>query len=468
MMGDRSEYTMGLPPEEPAAIAKALALINELSELPKKFDVAAFEDEIDSALWWGEDAGSPGEENQLKQRANAQHWAMRELAAFSPVHPLAEYQLQIILTTLSVSFRSDRAVMDQLPHEMARAPLVDSLVKLMERATMDVGRRGADERHWREVAVSAGRNGNYQSLGNLIRHLEVRSTADIRLATILLKELNPARLADCIAAKKDVFFSVAVRDALYEDAAEFALSVTDITFKFVCVSLLADKRVEDARGGEVEAVRALVLQVAQTDLWRNWISEFAHYPNGDTVGESALSAALSQMKANRWQDFIDAIELWNLPSTALAVTKILLPFFQALKEEASAPMWQLAFERWDRWDYGSTEPDKYLLSPESCSLDFPVLIHYATIPLHETEAEEARLREFISTIEQRWFVDLLSLASSRNRAVSRLRLVQHGLTIRSHGTEVVNALPPPIEPKNEFERVRYRYFDPHTVNRRRR
>ena len=459
---------MGVPTEVPVAIANALALVNELCAQSKNFNVAAFEDEIDTALWWGAEAGSPAEENQSKQRANAQHWAMRELKAFSPVPPLAKYHLQIILTTLSVTFRSDRAVMDQLPYEMALAPLEDSLVKLMEWATMDVRLRGPDERQWREDAVLAGRNGDYQSLGNLIRHLEVRSSADMRLATILLEKLNPARLADCIAAKKDVFFSVAVRDALYEDAAGFALSVPDVTFKFVCVSLLADKRVEDARLGEVEAVRALILQVAQTDLWRNWISEFAHYPNGDTVGEAALSAALSQMSATSWQDFIGAIELWNLPSTAQAVTKILLPFYQTVKEEASAPMWQLAFERWDKWDYGSTEPNKHLLSPESCSLDFPVLIHYATIPLHETETEEARLRDFISTIEQKWFVDLLSLASSRNRAASRLRLVQHGLTIRSHGSEAVNALPPPIEPKNEFERVRYRYFDPHAVNRRRR
>lgn len=467
-MSDWSAGTAGVPPEVPVAIVNALALVNELCAQSKNLDVAAFEDEIDTELWWGAETGSPAEENQSKQRANAQYWALHELKAFSSVPPLAEYHLQIILTTLSVTFRSDWAVVDNLPHEMAQAPLVDSLVKLIDRATVDVRLRGSDERKWREDVVLAGRDGNYQSLGNLIRHLEVRSTADIRLATILLEKLNPTRLADCIVAKKDVFFSVAVRDALDEDAAEFALSVADVTFKFVCVSLLADKRVEDARLGEVEAVRALILQVAQTDLWRNWISEFAHYPSGDTVGETALSAALSQMSTSSWQDFIDAIELWNLPSTAQAVTKILLPFLQSVKEEVSAPMWQFAFERWDRWDYCGTEPNKHLLSPESCSLDFPVLLHYATIPLHEAEAEEARLLEFISTIEQKWFVDLLSLASSRNRAVSRLRLVQHGLIIRNHGSEAVNALPPPIEPKNEFERVRYRYFDPHTVNKRRR
>lgn len=468
MMSDWSEGLMGEAPEVPAAAARALALVNELYAQSKNFNVTEFEDEIEQALWCRTEPGSLTEEDQLRQRAQAQHWAMRELAAFSATLPLAEYHLQIVLTTLSVSSTSDRAVMDQIPREIAQASLIDGLMTLMERVNVGIRFHRADEQKWRDDTKLAGRDGDYRSLGHLIRHLELHLAPDIRLAMMLLTKLAPARLADYIVEKKDVLLSVAVRDTLNEDAPKFALSVTDVTFKYVCVSRLADKKVANSPTCAVETVCALILQVAQTDLWRNWIADFAHYPQGDTVGETALSGALSQLSATQWSDFIAAIELWTLPSTAVGVTKILLPFFQALGEEASAPMWRLAFERWDNWDYGSSEPDNNLLAPATCSLDFPVIMHYATIPLHETEAEEASLRDFIATVEQEWFVDLLALSSTRNRAASRLRLVQHGLIIRNHSSETVDALPPPIEPKNEFERVRYRYFDPHAERSRRR
>ncbi|MGN5353156.1 hypothetical protein ACQ4P5_13905 [Ralstonia sp. L16] len=168
---------------------------------------------------------------------------------------------------------------------------------------------------------------------------------------------------------------------------------------------------------------------------------------------------MTQLTPAQWSAYVDAVELWTHAPTAVPVAKILVPFFDAVGEEKSADMWRLAFERWDRWDYGSREKGQHLLAPSACSFDFPVAMHYAFLPVAEVQAEEARLQEAISTVEQNWFTDLSELASYRNRLSSRLRLVQHGLAIRNSPQTGVDPLPPQIEPDSDFAEMRYRFFD---------
>lgn len=129
-------------------------------------------------------------------------------------------------------------------------------------------------------------------------------------------------------------------------------------------------------------------------------------------------------------------------------------------------MWRLAFERWNKWDYGRDEKNKYLSAPSVCSFDFPVAMYYALLPLDEAQAEEARLLEGIATVEQKWFTDLSQLMTYRNRLSSRLRLVQHGFAIRNPPPGGANALPPCIEPDSEYAEVRYQFFDVSAPRRR--
>jgi hypothetical protein len=209
----------------------------------------------------------------------------------------------------------------------------------------------------------------------------------------------------------------------------------------------------------VEIIRELLLQVAQTNLWRAWMLDFARYPHAGTIAEKALSGALAQLTAVHWSAFVDAVELSTYAGTAGPVASILVPFLHTLGNEKSADMWRLAFERWNKWDYDRDERDKHLSAPAVCSFDFPVAMHYALLPLDEVEAEETKLLEGIATVEQKWFTDLSELITHRNRLSSRLRLVQHSFVIRNPPPEGASALPPGIEPDSEFAKVRYRFFD---------
>lgn len=450
--------------EVASATARALERMEELSSQSKPFSAAELEDELQEELWGGAEPGSPEAENQSRKRLSSLGWALQELAAWTPQSPLGLYRLQIVLTTLWMSSPSDEEATELVPQEALLSGLV-MLLKAISTGTKP-HRYPLRNDQGREDVLAAGRNGNYVKLGNLIRHLEQELPPDARLSIMLLAKFAPERLACHIAERQDVIFSVAVRDALTQGAAKFALSVDDITFKFVCASPLADLRVADAPEGTVDIVRSLLLQVAKTDFWRSWLSDFARYPHLDTVAERALSEALTLLTPVHWSAYVDAVELWTHAPTAGPVAGILLPFLNALGEEKSADMWRLAFERWDGWDYGRHEEDKHLTAPAACSFDFPVAIYYARLPLEETEAEKKRLQEGIATVEQKWFAEFSDLVTYRNRLSSRLRLVQHGLAIRNPPPGGATPLPPPVEPDSEFAEFRYRFFDVSSLQRR--
>lgn len=447
--------------ELPAAAGRALELIEELHRQSKPFNAAELRDEFNQTLWWGTEPESPEAEEQARQRVLAGAWALQELAVWTPQLPLAWYRLQIVLTTLLASSPSDREAMEAITREMVSPPLLDGLLKLLKATstgTQSRRRRFCDQER-EEETLAAGRSGDYRKLGNLIRHLEVELPPDVHLAVLLLMRFAPERLAHHISERQDAVFSIAVRDALGENALEFSRSVNDVTFKFVCASPLANTRLANAPEGSVEAIRELLLQVAQTELWRAWLLDFAHYPQADTVAEKALSEALAQLTPAHWSAFVDAVELWTYAGTAGPVARILVPVLHALGDERSVDLWRFAFERWDKWNYGHDEKDKHLLAPSSCSFDFPVAMHYALLPLEQVQAEEAELQEGIANAEQKWFSGFSDLVTYRNRLSSRLRLVQHGLVIRNPPPGGAGPLPPPIEPESEFAEIRYRFFD---------
>lgn len=447
--------------EMPALAAQALERIHEPCAQEKPFNASELKNSFNETLWWGTESGSPEAEEQAHKRVQALGWALQELEAWGPEHPYAIYRLQIVLTTLLMSSPSDKEAAEAVPLQMAHQPLLGGLITLVEsmHTSTQSHRHHLSERQWQEETQAAGRTGDYSKLGQLIRHLSMEPSPDIPLAIMLVWRFAPDRLARHIDERQDVFFSVAVRDALTDEALKFSLSVNDITFKFICAAPLADVEAADTPEGSVEIMRDLLLQVAQTDRWYPWLLDFARYPKAETVAEKALSEALMQLTAAHWSAFVDAVELWTYAGTAGPVANILVPFLHGLGDEKSADMWRLAFERWNKWDYGRDEKNKHLSAPSICSFDFPVAMYYALLPLEEALAEETRLLEGIATIEQNWFTDLSELVTYRNRLSSRLRLVQHGFAIRNPPSGGANVLPPCIEPDSEFAKVRYQFFD---------
>ena len=90
-------------------------------------------------------------------------------------------------------------------------------------------------------------------------------------------------------------------------------------------------------------------------------------------------------------------------------------------------MWATAHQVWSDWGYGKHEGDGAMFAPAACALDFPVVMYYASLQIHDRLAEESKLQEAIRT----------ALANGSGQA-----------------------LPPPILPDaDHYAETRYHYHD---------
>lgn len=445
----------------PEAVSTALEEIHGTLLAASPSEVKAFNRALNRILWHGVE--SRNQEEQALHRIHAQQWALRQLEVL-PLEPDQSLNpIRIVLTTLYVASASASEAAQIIPKALAHAQFMESLVALIEESSSDIRivSRHQSQQELRAALQTADRDANYHRLGQLIRHQEADLAPDACVAILLLTAFSPAKISCLIQEKRDVLFSLAVQRLLGPQSVQLALSVNDVTFKYLSVYSLADFPAAQIPEATVADIAKLHVQVAQTERWRGWILDLARYPHEDTVTESALPIALAQLNSTHWAAFIDAIELWTLARTANAVARLLVPFLQAMGAEESREMWRLAFTRWDNWDYGRNEARVGLTAPSICSFDFPVSVYYASLPECEIKSEIERLQVKIACIEQTWFPDVISLLNERNRLSSRLRLVQHALTLLNPPSEGPQALPPAINPESEFAEFRYKFYDVH-------
>lgn len=445
----------------PEAVSTALEDSHGTLLAASPSEVKAFNRALNRLLWHGAESGTP--EEQALHRIHAQQWALRQLEVL-PLEPDQSLSpVRIVLTTLYIASTSASEAAKIVPQALAHTHFMQSLVTLVEESSPDISMisRHQSQQEWRDALQTADRDANYHRLGQLIRHQEVDIAPDACVAILLLTKFAPAEVSRLIQEKRDVLFSLAVQRLLGPQSVQLALSVNDVTFKYLSVCSLANCPVAQVPEATVADIATLHAQVAQTERWRGWILDFARYPHEGTVTEMALPIALAQLNATHWAAFIDAVELWTLPSTANAVARLLVPFIQAMGAEESREMWRLAFMRWDNWDYALREAGTGLTAPSTCSFDFPVAVYYASLPECEIKAEIERLQVEIACVEQTWFPDKNSLLNERNRLSSRVRLVQHALTLLHPPSDGAQALPPTINPESEFADFRYQFYDVH-------
>jgi hypothetical protein len=445
----------------PKAVSTALEDSQGKLRSASPSEVKAFNRALNRLLWHGTEFSTP--EEQASHRVHAQQWALRQLEvlALDPDQSLSS--LRIVLTTLHIASASASEAAQIVPQSLSAANFIKGLVTLVEEAShyIRVISRHQSQQEWRDALQTADRDANYHRLRHLTRHQEADMAPDACVAILLLTAFAPAEVSRMIHEKRDVLFSLAVQRLLGSQSVQLALSVNNVTFKYFSVCSLADSPASQVSETTVADIAKLHVQVAQTDSWRGWIMDLARFPHEDTVTEMALPIALAQLNATHWAAFIDAVELWTLPSTANAVGRLLVPFMQIKGADDSREMWRLAFTRWDSWNYGYKEAGPGLTSPSTCSFDFPVAVYYASLPECEIEAEIEKLQVEIACIEQTWFADKGSLLNQRNRLSSRVRLVKHALTLLYPPSEGSHALPPTIIPESEFAGVRYEFHDAH-------
>lgn len=343
--------------------------------------------------------------------------------------------------------------------QVASTKLIAGLRHLIESA--DVG-PGFNERQFpelRQQIESLASSGNLERLRQMVPHMNFFLSHDFRAAVVFMYNADSAELAAIIERRNDVLFSLMICSALDTQSIVLASKVNNLVFKFVCVANFWQERSASPIQSIQSTLQVLLLQVAQTSTadWAAWMQALFKLPGNNSTLDAALAVVFQQLSQDHWKAFFKALSLNYSHRAAVPVANILIPFANSINADEKTLMWTTAHEVWSDWSYGLHERDHAMFAPVACALDFPVAMHFASLPSDVRSAEEANLLEAIETVEQQWFNSLTELVTERNRLKSRLRLVRQGSALANG---INQPLPPPIQPDADpYAQIRYRYHD---------
>ncbi|WP_415301789.1 hypothetical protein [Alcaligenes sp. SJTW-7] len=384
----------------------------------------------------------------------AVRWVLNALRNWDPNEANSLNKLCALLAALAAldaGFTGFSCVATQLDSSR----LKEGLRQLLERTSVDAGLNELRFPELRQEIESCVSSRNLERLWQVLRHIHFFPTSDVCVAVVFMYNADPAVLAGIIERRNDVLFSLMICSALGDQALVLAPRVDNLFFKFVSIENFRQEHTTSSPVSSQNTLQVLLHQVAQTSAadWTAWMQALFKYPGNFSSLEAALSAVLQQLSLDHWTAFFKALSLGYSHRAAVPVAAILIP----CSGSASEGMWSAAYQVWLEWNYGQCDSGSVMFAPVACALDFPVSMYYASLPSNIRLTEESSLLSAIETLEQQWFDSATALITERNRLKSRLRLVQHGMTLANGGTPT---LPPPIQPEADlYSRIRYHYHD---------
>lgn len=331
-----------------------------------------------------------------------------------------------------------------------------SIAKVLKELTHIPNIGSNESNEWIEEILRLSKLGEFQMLKQGIRAFEIPYQIDIYTCIYLLWKIDHHQLEALIKEKNSIIFEMLVCNALDSDAPLFALQSDCATLKFISLSWIPRMHLKYPEIKASDVIEKFLMQISMTPYWKSWIKAVYGYPQQGDEKSRALAIALTKLGESQWREFIIALNLTTVQGSAAGVADILVQVMHILGSERMQPFWSTAFDRWEGWDYGRDAESQHLLSPMSCSFDFPVSMYYSQLPCEQLELLEKTLQNAILHIEQSWFASEIEVASERNRLASKLRLVRHGSALAAGGKE---ALPPKIQPDSDYAKVRYGFHD---------
>jgi len=445
------------PSREPASVATELAK-DHVQDGGVLFDASELEKAVDAEFPWRNQLvfqSRQPEPDESDAWTQAVRWILQSLLTADMNAAGGEQRVRVLLSALYILDVGCQGL-NAISYRFVGTHVPNSIISMLQRLRLVTEYSAIRSKEWLQELYGQVEAGNFEMLRQAKHVLQPNFRSDIWACVFLLWKLQPEELARLIDSRKDVLLAVIVCTVLDANAPLFALQVESVAFKFFSLSWLVRLKDTCPEVNSFDVLEQLLLQVAKTPQWKGWLHATYEHPAVGSGESKALAEALTKLAEPRWRDFIFATALSTIPSSAQAVSDILMLVSNKLGPVKTASIWSDAFERWDAWDYGKGEESFFLCSPQVCAFDFPVAMYYAQMPSAERDALERELHNEIVHVEQQWFASESELSSERNRLASRLRLVQHGTTLASGGKEV---LLPPLQPDSEYAEIRYRYFD---------
>lgn len=169
---------------------------------------------------------------------------------------------------------------------------------------------------------------------------------------------------------------------------------------------------------------ALSKVISDVHEWKKWMGAFNKYPVRVPQLQAALGKILSSGDNSAFRAYVESISLYHGHNDCRVLVKDCLTVFRDnASPERRKELWKIAYDQWDRWNFGISTGDVVLTQVAWSQLDFAVIGYFVEV-LDYAELEERRstFPKVVLDLQFEWFAASVDLFHNFNHEISRFAL----------------------------------------------
>jgi hypothetical protein len=286
------------------------------------------------------------------------------------------------------------------------------------------------EREHLHFLQEADKNGDWAELANraqAFRNLP-RLDPGARNATLALVLLDWPRLVRQADQANSWFHAHMLLEPLsLENVFHLATASRSGHVRFTALDRVANREVRSLTTAEENALRNLLIVLAKDESkWPEWLAICSRYPVQHPHIQVALGRALARCREKSLQAYVDSISLSTSETdTRELVTLCLQEFRSRARDNVRLALWQKAFHRWERWNFGVIE-DQNLVAIARSAIDYAVVGWLVEGEFQkDKESFEQDFEGKLGILNLQWHRSFGSAISSFFRLISRHQVLAH-------------------------------------------
>jgi len=370
-------------------------------------------------------------------------WLLRTLEAYQLQRPSTAILVAVL--RVASAFASDVPIWQRLPSKYLSDNLFASMEALIGSTACSINAPGQPAPIWEREAVQhflqADADGDWPAIENAWRTIVPAIMPDGLLAEatacLCVEERGHRVLASALDSCTSILPVVKAAQAMKpEQIGKVAVHATSTRARFALIQSLAfnQPRNEPLQVATLEDL-AKVFQEVQKDeaAWLKWMLALNRYPVRTQSMQPAFGRSLVGSSEKAKEAYIGAISLRTTPNECReAVTLCLSEFREKASCEERQEMWQLAFQRWEEWDFDGNSRNIPLTAIAVSDLDF-ALIGYGVECLSDQnlQAKLQCLAGELTAVQSNWYSDRIAFDAGWYRALSRWQIFAYAAEVRA-------------------------------------
>ncbi len=366
-------------------------------------------------------------------------WVLRELNEWTSASDRTQHRLTALLFC-AVCCDRDNVLWALLPNGLEKnEELLSVLGNSIATATTTFGSRfqGARKPIWEqriiEQFVKAESEERWVTIGELWNYFRDAHLPNVFFLAVsrFLFRFDPERLVLAMENVKQTMLAARVLDALMIEqklAIGSASNNPHVQFAAALESFSGWHKGKRPTTREEELIKQLLLKVSRdTSRWIQWMRVFNRYPVRYTAIQISLGRVLAESSWNAIEAYIDSIELSVSPASSRVLVAECLEEFRAVADVKRVKRaWRLAYTRWSTWQFGISDPDRYVFEIAFSELDYAVVGYVAQcMTAEDRTAAKTEVIDGLTSILDQWHPSLVACISAWYRLLSSYQPYAH-------------------------------------------